>query len=70
VKLLLDENLSPGLVDQLAVGYPDSKHADTLGLHGEPDDHIWSFAREHDYVLVSKAQEALLVLSLPQSEDA
>ncbi len=54
MKLLLDENLSPTLVDQLAAEYPGSRHVDQVGLHGERDDRIWSFVRDHDYVLVSK----------------
>ncbi len=53
MKLLLDENLSPTLVDQLAAEYPGSRHVDQVGLLGERDDRIWSFARDHDYVLVS-----------------
>lgn len=54
MKLLLDENLSPTLVDRLAAAYPDSRHVDQVGLHGERDERIWSFAGEQGYVLVSK----------------
>ena len=54
MKLLLDENLSPTLVDQLAAAYPESQHVDTVGLHGQPDARIWSFARDHGCTVVSK----------------
>lgn len=54
MKLLLDENLSPDLVRQLAETYPDSQHVDLVRLHGQPDERIWSFARGQGYVLVSK----------------
>lgn len=54
MKLLLDENLSPNLVRQLAAAYPESCHVDQVGLRGEADARIWTFAREQGYVVVSK----------------
>ena len=54
MKLLLDENLSPRLVQQLALDFPGSAHVDAVGLHGEPDVEIWSHAGEHGFVIVSK----------------
>lgn len=53
-KLLLDENLSPRLVQMLAGDFPDSLHVDQAGLHGCPDGEVWLHARNHDLVLVSK----------------
>jgi predicted nuclease of predicted toxin-antitoxin system len=54
VRLLLDENLSPRLIPQLASAYPDSLHVEGAGLRGQTDEQIWSFARDSGYVLVSK----------------
>jgi predicted nuclease of predicted toxin-antitoxin system len=54
VKLLLDENLSFRLIEPLAVAFPDSQHVDTVGLHSQSDAAIWEFARDNDFVIVSK----------------
>lgn len=54
MKLLLDENLSRRLFHRLARDFPESAHADALGLHGKPDAEIWRHAREHGFVIVSK----------------
>jgi predicted nuclease of predicted toxin-antitoxin system len=54
VKLLIDENLSPRLVEILSRAYPGSRHVDHLGLRGRPDHEIWDHAARGDFVLVSK----------------
>ena len=54
MKLLFDENLGPRLVRQLARHFPGSTHLDAIGLHGKPDAEIWTYAREHGFVIVSK----------------
>jgi predicted nuclease of predicted toxin-antitoxin system len=54
VKLLFDENLSPSLVRRLVDVFPDSAHVHALGLGSADDDTISKFAREHDYVVVTK----------------
>ena len=54
MKLLLDENLSPRLVEVLSRQYPGSRHVDQLGLRGKPDHVIWEQAASGDFVLVSK----------------
>jgi predicted nuclease of predicted toxin-antitoxin system len=54
VKLLLDENLSVGLVRALAAHYPESRHVEQLGLRAHPDREIWEAARAGGFVLVSK----------------
>ena len=54
MKLLFDENLSSRLVQQLARDFPGSAHIDALGLHGKPDAEVWTYARDHDFVIVSK----------------
>lgn len=54
MKLLFDENLSPSLVQRLADLFPDSAHVHKLGLGQADDATISAFARDHDYVVVTK----------------
>jgi predicted nuclease of predicted toxin-antitoxin system len=54
VKLLFDENLSDKLVEFLGAEYPGSLHVRSVGLRGAEDAAIWSYARDHDFVVVSK----------------
>jgi predicted nuclease of predicted toxin-antitoxin system len=52
--LLFDQNLSPRLIDRLADVYPNSVHVFGLGLGDAMDIEIWEYAREHDYMIVTK----------------
>ncbi len=54
MKLLLDQNLPPRLAKDLADLFPASAHVSTLGLDQSDDDDLWTCARDHDYLLVSK----------------
>jgi predicted nuclease of predicted toxin-antitoxin system len=54
MKLLFDENLSFRLVAALADLYPNSTHVREVGLLGADDLHVWQYAAEHGYLLVSK----------------
>jgi len=54
VKLLFDENLSPRLVDLLHEEFPGSEHVGRAGMTGALDTRVWNFARENDFVIVSK----------------
>jgi predicted nuclease of predicted toxin-antitoxin system len=54
VKLLFDQNLSQRLVGMFTVEYPESKHVTEVGLDTATDAEIWSYARDHDFVIVSK----------------
>ena len=54
MKLLFDQNLSPRLVVALAGAYPESVHVQSIGLDRGSDDAIWEFARDHDFVIVTK----------------
>ncbi len=54
MKLLFDENLSPRLVAALADIFPESAHVDRIGLGGECDNEIWSYAKANHYIIVSK----------------
>jgi predicted nuclease of predicted toxin-antitoxin system len=52
--LLFDQNLSPRLIDRLADLYPGSIHVSTVGLGTAFDVEIWEYARQHDYIIVTK----------------
>lgn len=54
MKLLLDENLSPRLIEQLSDLYPDSAHVDQCGLASTGDAAIWEFAKSNGFTIVSK----------------
>ena len=54
MKLLFDQNLSPRLLDSLADVYPGSSHVRLAGLRDANDDAVWTYAREHEFVIVSK----------------
>jgi len=54
MKLLFDENLSRTLVDRLHDIFPDSDHVVLLGLEHAPDEEIFHYARENDFVIVTK----------------
>ena len=54
MKLLLDENLSPRLVQALSDEFPGIAHVELFRLRGSTDRAIWEFARANDYILVSK----------------
>jgi len=54
VKLLLDQNLSPRLLRTLEAVYPGSSHVRVVGLRDADDAVVWEFAREHDFIIVSK----------------
>lgn len=54
MKLLLDENLSPRLVELLAADFPDSTHIERLKMRGATDAAIWSYARDNGFAIVSK----------------
>lgn len=54
VKLLFDENLSPELVKALQADYPSSAHLAQLQLGKADDEEVWAYARENEFVIVSK----------------
>ncbi len=53
MKLLLDENLSPGLVERLADLYPGSIPVLGQGWGGSSDSALFIHAVAHEFVLVS-----------------
>jgi predicted nuclease of predicted toxin-antitoxin system len=54
MKLLFDQNLSPRLVRQLADLFPNSTHVMEVGLDQSLDREVWDYARQHDYLIVTK----------------
>lgn len=54
MRLLLDQNLSRHLVRMLEADYPNSSHVAELGLGAATDRAIWDFARDHNFMVVSK----------------
>ena len=54
MKLLFDENLSPKLPGILATQFPGSMHLRDCGLKGAADETIWEYARDHQFIIVSK----------------
>lgn len=54
MKLLLDENLSDRIIPRIIDLYPDSAHVKTLDLTNTEDSIIWDYAKDNDYVIVSK----------------
>jgi len=53
VNLLIDENLSPSLVQRLAAKGLPAVHVAHIGLPGATDPDLWRYALEHDQVVVT-----------------
>lgn len=54
MKLLFEQNLSPSLVRRLEDIYPESNHVYPLGLDQVSDEIVWDYARESDFLIVTK----------------
>jgi predicted nuclease of predicted toxin-antitoxin system len=54
MRVLYDENLSPGLVLSLADVFPESAHVHDLGLEESDDLAIWQRAKAAGYCIVPK----------------
>lgn len=54
MKLLFDQNLSPRLSRLLSDLYPGSIHVREVGLKEAPDGAIWEYAKDNEFVIVSK----------------
>jgi predicted nuclease of predicted toxin-antitoxin system len=54
LNILLDENLSPTLVDELAKKGVLAQPIVHLGREGLSDPELWRYAFEHDYVVVTR----------------
>ena len=54
MKLLLDENLSDRIPHRIIDLYPESEHLKILALTNTDDGIIWEYAKNNDFVIVSK----------------
>ena len=54
MKLLLDENLSPRLVEAFGDLFPGSVHVHEVGLGGVEDAAVWAYAKAHGFAIASK----------------
>jgi len=54
MKLLLDENLSRRIVPFLQGDYPGSTQVALLGMERMADREIWEYARQNNFVVVSR----------------
>ena len=54
MKLLFDQNLSHRLTKRLGDLFPDSLHVRHVGLNAAEDPEVWEYARQNDFVIVSK----------------
>jgi predicted nuclease of predicted toxin-antitoxin system len=57
LKLLVDENLSPGLAIHLADLFPGSTHVSTVGLSSTSDIAIWEYAGTNGFVFLTKDKD-------------
>lgn len=53
MKLLLDENLSPQLVNRIEDLFPGSLHVRSVGLNQTPDRDVWEFAKSNGFSIVT-----------------
>ena len=54
MRLLLDQNLSPTLVDRLSEVYPGSVHVAEVELDRASDRELWDYARLNKLMIVTK----------------
>jgi predicted nuclease of predicted toxin-antitoxin system len=57
LKLLVDENLAPGLATDLADLFPGSVHVSSVGLGRTPDAVIWEYAKTHGFTFPTKDKD-------------
>ena len=57
MKLLVDENLPPRLIQDLADLFPDSTHVSSVGLDSTPDAIIWEYAKTSGFTFLTKDKD-------------
>jgi len=57
LKLLVDENRPPRLVQDLADLFPGSVHVNNAGLSGTLDAIVWEFAKAHGFAFLTKDKD-------------
>lgn len=68
MKLLLDQNLSPRLIEAVVPICPGSLHVRSIGLERATDEEIWRYARAGAFCIVTQDTDFLeraLVLGTP-----
>jgi predicted nuclease of predicted toxin-antitoxin system len=63
VKLLLDENLSKRLVSLLQEKFPGTTQVELIGLAGSTDSNICDYASEHGFIVVTKDDDFISIVS-------
>jgi predicted nuclease of predicted toxin-antitoxin system len=53
LKLLFDQNISPRIVKQLSITFPDSTQVRIIGLQDASDIEIFEYARLHNFSIVT-----------------
>ena len=51
MKLLIDQNLSPRLVNSLSDIFPESTHVYEIGLGEADDSEVWEYANQNNYTI-------------------
>ena len=64
MRLLFDEHLSQKLVDLLSDIFPDSIHVKDVNLISEDDRRIWEYAKQNQFVIVSKDSDFIHIASV------
>jgi predicted nuclease of predicted toxin-antitoxin system len=64
VKLLLDENLSRRIVQALEATFPGSTQVALVGLQRASDAEVWQYAKDHEFVIVSKDEDFVAMANL------
>lgn len=65
MELLLDENISPTIVDRLAEIGVYAQSVPHVGLSGQPDHVVWAYAQEHGFSVVTiNAQDFIELLDI------
>ena len=59
MKLLLDQNLSRKLANQLSPRFPGTEHTSTLGLEQAGDIEVWNHAKANGFSIVTKDTDFL-----------
>lgn len=57
MRLVVDENLSPRLVDELSDLFPGSIHVSFAGLGSTADALIWEYAKAHRFTFLTKDKD-------------
>jgi predicted nuclease of predicted toxin-antitoxin system len=57
LKLLVDENLAPGLPEQLSDLFPNSVHVTSVGLGSMSDTLIWEYAAANGFTFLTKDKD-------------